>query len=134
MAAFPDQRVDWLAGPDGITARRSWELAPEVRSVLLRGLLGFPWPHREVHAKCTERDYSRRTTLFGPRLVDRHHDAVPAPHCTCGIYAMEEQETASPHADSCHGVCSSTDSSASPAAFSSTARSTGPSVLGSKGP
>ncbi len=93
MAAFPDQRVDWLAGPDGLVARRSWELVPAFRSVLLKGLLGFPWPGRDVQAKCTEADYAHRTTLFGVSRIDRHHAEVPAVHCSCGIYAMEEPET-----------------------------------------
>ena len=93
MAAFPDQRIDWLAGPEGLMARRSWELVPGPRSVLLKGLLGFPWAERDVQAKCTRTEYAGRTGLFGPLRVDRHHTAVPAAGCTCGIYAMEEPET-----------------------------------------
>ena len=92
MGTFPDQRIDWLTGPEGLLARRSWELVPSSGTVLLQGLLGFPWPKRDAQAKCTERDYGRRTEIFSPSRVDRHHKAVPAVGCTCGIYALAEPE------------------------------------------
>lgn len=90
MATFADERIDWLSGPDGLMARRSWELVPGAGTVLLRGLFGFPWPERDVQAKCTQRDYAGNADVFGVVRVDRHHPSVPAPGCTCGIYASEE--------------------------------------------
>lgn len=92
MTTYADHRVDWLSGPEGLVARRSWELLPAQDTVLLRGLLGFPWRGRNVQARCTETEYTGHIGITGRVRVGRHHAAVPAAGCTCGIYALEEPE------------------------------------------
>lgn len=89
---FSDSVFDRFYGSEGVVARRTWELVPAPRSVLLRGLFGFPWRDRNVQAKCTQRDYAGTADIFGSVRVDRHHPVVPSEGCTCGIYASREPD------------------------------------------
>lgn len=88
--ATTEEGFDRVYGPEGLVARRSWDLVAGPRSVMLKGLFGFPWRDREVQAKCTQRDYAGTADIFGTVRVDRHHPVVPAEGCTCGIYATIE--------------------------------------------
>lgn len=82
--------------PDARTVWRSWLLVPEsgprhtVRP-LLTGLYGFPWYSTKVDAKCTQRDRAHGYLASGAFTLDRHHEVIPDPYCTCGIYAGRDE-------------------------------------------
>jgi len=57
---------------------------------VLTGIFGFPWRTASLDAKCTIRDWERGSLGPGTRHVDRHHPVIPAPSCTCGIYASTD--------------------------------------------
>lgn len=55
---------------------RAWEVVPDQDGhPALAGLSGHPWPGPSLAARCVE---------------VAHHQAVPDPHCTCGIYAVTD--------------------------------------------
>ncbi len=79
-------------------AWRTWQLVPEwsdarTHRPLLTGLAGFPWRVAAMDARCTQRDPAPRSSGVFTRTVDRHHRRVPAPECTCGIYASLDDLT-----------------------------------------
>jgi hypothetical protein len=74
---------------------RTWLIGAERRThgppvPVLTGIFGFPWRSSHLDAKCTIRDWERGSLGPGTRRVDRHHPVIPAPGCTCGIYASTD--------------------------------------------
>ena len=81
-------------GSGPVYALRIWLIAPEHLplgrvSPMLTGLYGYPWRTGLLDAKCTvaegfDPDFSL------PPQTERHHPVVPAPDCSCGIYAVRD--------------------------------------------
>lgn len=75
---------------------RHWRLVPDRLAgsdrPLLTGLLGFPWRTATMQARCTERRHGGTWSpaAWWGEQAERHHPAVPAPGCSCGIYARVE--------------------------------------------
>lgn len=77
---------------------RNWRLVPDRAAgggiPLLTGLLGFPWRTPHMQARCTNPRGAASGLWAGTSWwgapADRHHDLVPDPGCTCGIYASAD--------------------------------------------
>ena len=86
-------------GDGPLVVWRTWLIKPDgpKRDTILTGLNGFRWLEPEMDAKCVLQERVPGDVRPGTRTVDRHHDVIPAAHCSCGIYAGRDELVSQRH-------------------------------------